>query len=90
MSLWRHGETSGNEIEPPEKNRKNSDVGSKTVSEADKKKLTPNQEFRDRYRLPEDKLNKPESNKLSKPNESDNRPGQKGGNGLERGFEHER
>lgn len=90
MSLLRHGETNVNEIESPEKNRKNSDVGAKTVSEGDKRKLTPNQEFRDKYRVPDDKLNKSESNKLSKPNESDNRPGQKGGNGLERGFEYER
>lgn len=90
MSLWKHGETNGNEVESPEKNRRSSDIGAKPISEGDKKKLNPNQEFRDKYRVPDDKLNKFESNKLSKSNESGNRPGQKGGNGLERGFDSER
>lgn len=38
------------------------------------------QEFRDKYRVPEDKLNKPERSKISKPNESDD---EKGGNGRD-------
>lgn len=90
MSLWRHGETKESEVESLGKNRDNSDLGVKSISEGDKKRLTSNQEFRNKYHVPDAKLNRTESNKLSKPNESDNRPGQKGGNGLERGFENER
>lgn len=89
MSLFRHGETKENEVKSPENDRKKTDGVVRPICEDDRKKLTPQQEFRDKYRVPEDKLNKPERSKISKPNESDDRPGEKGGNGRER-FEHER
>lgn len=90
MSLWRNGEANKDEVQNPENVRKNSEVDSKPISEDDKKKLTPSQQFRDKYHVPDEKLNKNEGQKNIKLNESDDRPGQSGGNGRERGFEFER
>lgn len=85
MSFKEIDVNEGKEVKP-----KNQILQTPESRENDKKKLTPCQEFKKGYEVPEEKLNKSESNKLSKPNESDNRPGQRGGNGKDRGFEYER
>lgn len=80
MSLFRHGETKENEVKSPENDRKKADSVVRPICEDDRKKLTPEQEFRNKYRVSEDKSNKPERSKISKPNESDD---EKGGNGRD-------
>lgn len=86
MSLWRHGEGKENEVKSPENERKKPDVGAKPICEGDKNKLTPNQEFKNKYKVPEDKLNKTGGNKETKPSETGGRPENRGNEGRERGF----
>lgn len=60
-----------------------------TEPEKNNEKLkTPRENFADKYRVNPDELKKPENN--DKPSESSDRPGSRGGEGRERGFDYER